>query len=65
MRMKIDVNFGVCESNGLCAGAAPDVFDLDDDDNLHLLRETVTPEIESAVRDAVRQCPRRAISIHD
>ncbi|MYR06861.1 ferredoxin [Gordonia sp. SID5947] len=63
--MKIDVNFGVCESNGLCAGAAPDVFDLDDDDNLHLLRETVTPEIESAVRDAVRQCPRRAISIHD
>ncbi|WP_420714049.1 ferredoxin [Gordonia sp. SL306] len=63
--MKIDVNFGVCESNGLCVGAAPEVFDLDDDDNLHLLRDTVTPEIEEEVRDAVRQCPRRAISLED
>ncbi|MXP23309.1 ferredoxin [Gordonia sp. HNM0687] len=59
--MKVDVNFQVCESNGLCAGAAPQVFDLDDDDTLHLLRSTVTPDIEEQVRDAVRQCPRRAI----
>ncbi|WP_419223617.1 ferredoxin [Gordonia sp. CPCC 206044] len=63
--MKIDVNFGICEANGLCAGAAPEVFDLDDDDNLHLLRDTVTPEIEDGVQAAIRQCPRHAISVED
>ncbi|GAC70372.1 ferredoxin [Gordonia soli] len=63
--MKIDVNYGICESNGLCVFAAPDVFDLDDDDNLHVLRETVTPDIEGEVLEAVRQCPRRAISVDD
>lgn len=62
--MKIDVNYQVCESNGLCAGAAPGVFDLDDDDNLHLLRDTVTPDIEGDVREAVRQCPRHAITLN-
>ncbi|MDL9938118.1 ferredoxin [Gordonia sp. ABSL1-1] len=63
--MKIDVNYGICEANGLCAMAAPDVFDLDDDDALHLLVETATPDNEAAVRDAIRQCPRRAIALSD
>ena len=63
--MRIDVNYRVCESNGLCAGAAPEVFELDDDDNLHVLRDTVTPDIEDDVREAVRQCPRQAISLDD
>lgn len=61
--MKIEVNYQTCESNGLCVGAAPDVFDLDDDDNLHLLHESVTPDIEDDVREAARQCPRHAITL--
>jgi ferredoxin len=39
------------------------VFRLEDDDTLTVLQEDVTPENEEQVREAVRQCPRQAISI--
>jgi ferredoxin len=61
--MKIDVDWGLCESNGVCMGIIPEVFHLDDEDMLHVLQPEVTPDNEDQVRDAVRQCPRQAISI--
>jgi ferredoxin len=65
MSRKIEVDYGLCESNGVCMGIIPEVFDLDDEDNLNLLTDEVTPENEEQVREAVRQCPRQAISIRD
>lgn len=65
MTKKIHVDFEICESNAVCMGLAPEVFDLDDQDYLHVLQEEVTPENEALVREAVRQCPRQAISITD
>lgn len=62
---KISVDWGLCESNGVCMGIDPEIFDLDDDDELHVLQEEVTPQNEEHVREAVRQCPRQAISIVD
>jgi ferredoxin len=44
-------------------GIAPEVFLLGDDDMLTVLQPEVTPENEELVREAVRQCPRQAISI--
>ena len=61
--MRIEVDWGLCESNGVCMGIIPEVFQLEDDDTLTILQEDVTPENEAQVRDAVRQCPRQAISI--
>jgi ferredoxin len=61
--MKIEVDWGLCESNGVCMGIIPEVFHLDDQDMLHVLQPEVTPENEELVRDAVRQCPRQAISL--
>ena len=43
----------------------PEIFDLDDEDYLHVLQDEVTPENEDHVKEAVRQCPRQAISIKD
>lgn len=63
--MKVEVDWGLCESNGVCMGIIPEVFHLDDEDMLHILQPEVTPETEERVRDAVRQCPRQAISIED
>lgn len=63
MTQKIVVDFGLCESNGVCMGIIPEVFDLDDQDYLHVLQEEVTAETEGPVREAVRQCPRQAIAI--
>jgi ferredoxin len=63
MTKKIEVDWGLCESNGVCMGIIPEVFRLEDDDTLTVLQDEVTPENEAQVRDAVRQCPRQAISI--
>ena len=65
MTGKIVVDFGLCESNGICMGIIPEVFDLDDEDYLHVLFDDVTPENEQQIREAVRQCPRQAISIEE
>ena len=63
--MRIDVDWDLCESNGVCMGIIPEVFQLGDDDMLTVLQPEVTPENESQVREAVRQCPRQAISIKE
>ena len=63
--MRIEVDFGLCEANGICVGIIPEVFELSDDDELSVLAPEVTADNEAAVQDAVRQCPRQAISIVD
>jgi ferredoxin len=63
--MRIEVDWDLCESNGVCMGVIPEVFQLGDDDMLSVLQPEVTPENETLVREAVRQCPRQAISIED
>jgi ferredoxin len=60
---KVVVDFELCEANGICMGIIPEVFDLDDQDYLHVLQDDVTPENEQQIKEAVRQCPRQAISI--
>src|SRR5207247_9518418 len=34
--VRVQVDPEACEANGVCAGLAPEVFDLDDNDNLHI-----------------------------
>ncbi len=63
MRVVVDLNR--CEANAICMGLAPQVFELDDDDELHLLEERPDPSLHDQVREAVRQCPRQAISIDE
>ena len=63
--MKVQVDFDLCESNGLCEGFAPEVFELDDDDFLQLKTEETTPDNIDNVKRAVAACPRAAISLKD
>jgi ferredoxin len=63
--MKIEVDFGLCEANAICMAIIPEVFQVDDQDYLEVLNDEVTPENESQIREAVRQCPRQAISIKE
>lgn len=63
--MKINVDFDLCESNGLCEAIAPEVFELDDDDYLQLKTEETTEENVERVKQAVAACPRAAISLED
>ncbi|MEO3782104.1 ferredoxin [Actinocorallia sp. B10E7] len=61
--MKVTVDYLVCEANGVCVGLAPEVFDLDDEDNLHVLLPEVPADQQDKVRHAVRSCPKAALSI--
>jgi ferredoxin len=63
--MRVVVNMSQCESNGLCMGVAPDLFLLDDDDNLTVLNATPDESARDRVLEAVRVCPKQAISIVD
>jgi ferredoxin len=63
--MKVVVDYDLCESNGLCMDAAPEVFELRDDDNLYLLTEHPGEELRSKVQEAVARCPKQAISIEE
>ena len=61
--MRVVVNFDVCESNALCMGVAPEVFEVRDDDFLYVLLEEPPEELRPKVEEAVRLCPKQAISI--
>jgi len=61
--MRVIVDMTQCESNALCMGIAPDIFLLDDDDNLRVLNETPDESARARVLEAVRVCPKQAISI--
>jgi ferredoxin len=63
--MKVVVDWNLCESNGLCMDACPDVFRLDDDDQLVILIERPDEGLRTQVEQAVRVCPRQALSLED
>ena len=63
--MRIVVDFDLCESNAVCMGIAPEVFEVRDDDFLYVLDEHPGEELRAKMEEAVRRCPKQAISIHE
>jgi ferredoxin len=59
------VDFDLCESNAVCMKVAPEVFEVRDDDFLYILDETPPDELRPKVEEAVRRCPKQAISISE
>ncbi len=52
-----------CESNGLCVASVPDVFEIDDADELVVLNEEPSEDRRTALELAVRMCPKQALSL--
>ena len=63
--MRVVVDFDQCESNALCMGILPEVFEVRDDDFLYVLDENPPEELRSRLEEAVRSCPKAAISLED
>jgi len=63
--MRVVVDYDRCESNALCMGAAPEVFEVRDDDSLYLLDEHPPEALRVKVEEAVRLCPKQALSIEE
>ena len=63
--MRVVVDMRLCESNALCMGIAPEVFELDDDDVLHVIDDTPDESLRPKVDEAIRNCPKQAISMRE
>ena len=63
--MRVVVDFDLCESNAVCMGIAPEVFEVRDDDFLYILQEEPDESLRSKMEEAVARCPKQAISIED
>ena len=63
MAFKVVVDFDLCESNAVCMGIAPEVFEVRDDDFLYVLQEEPDESLRDKVVEAVERCPKQAISI--
>ncbi len=60
--MKVSVDLSACERYGHCCFEAPDVFELDDDGELHY-RADVDDTQAGSVGAAARACPVLAITV--
>lgn len=63
--MRVVVDFDLCESNAVCMGILPEVFEVRDDDFLYVLDETPSDDLRPKLEEAVRRCPKQAISLVD
>jgi ferredoxin len=64
-RLTIVVDRDLCEANRKCMREAPDIFQVDDDDQLHLLVEHPGPELLAKVQSAIDRCPRGALCLRE
>lgn len=61
--IRIVVDYDLCASTGMCTSFAPEIFELQADGTLLLLKEHATAETIDAVQGAVDGCPVEAISL--
>jgi ferredoxin len=61
--MQLRVDRDLCEANGVCTGVAPEVFELDDDEQLQILQPDPPADQLDRVRKAVERCPKAALML--
>jgi ferredoxin len=61
--MRIGVDRSLCEANAVCVGFAPDIFDLDDEEELVIRPGEIPDDQVERVSDAVAGCPKNALFI--
>ena len=55
-----------CQAYANCMLTAPDVFDLDEDLGIAIIKEDHPPEeLRAVVQEAVRSCPVQALTLED
>jgi ferredoxin len=61
--MRVIVDYTLCESNAICMRLAPEVFEVRDDDRLYLKTDRPAEALRAKVEEAVRRCPKQALSL--
>jgi ferredoxin len=60
--MKVSVDADLCQGHARCWEICPEVFDLDEEGHAVVIQPDVPADLEAKARDAVANCPERAIS---
>lgn len=61
--MRIEADRALCDSNGNCVRAAPELVGLDADDIVEILTPTIGAAQRAAAEAAVRACPKNALRL--
>ena len=61
--LHVEVDTQLCQGHAMCMGEAPEVFQLDSDGVLHILKPQIDAEQREAVARAVKYCPNQALRI--
>ena len=61
--MKVTVDYDMCASTGACMQLCPEVFEVRKDGYLYVLQEEPPEDLRPKIEEAVRRCPKQAISI--
>jgi sterol 14-demethylase len=62
---RVVVDRDLCQGHGVCAGEAPEIFELGDDEVVHVLNETPRKALRKKAECAARYCPNHVIEIED
>ena len=62
--MKITIDYASCDLHGLCTEAAPEIFEVGDDEIL-LIDEEPDERLRPKALQAAVDCPKVAISVGD
>ena len=62
-RLRLVVDRDLCEANAVCQRIAPEVFHVNAEDELQILEERPTQDHDEVVREAIRRCPKGALSL--
>lgn len=63
--MKVHIDRTRCQNLGICTSLVPEVFELDDNGVMVLVKPEPDDEIRGSVENAVMACPQEAISLED
>jgi ferredoxin len=59
----VKADLGRCQGYGNCTLPAPDIFGVDDNGLVAVLRESISDDEVSIVQTAIRSCPVAAITL--
>jgi ferredoxin len=65
MPLKAIVDHDLCEGHSRCQSAAPEVFEVRDDEKSYVLMDKIPEELREKVERAARLCPRQAITVEE
>jgi ferredoxin len=61
----LKADFEACQGYANCVDAAPEVYDIDDDGVVVLIRQEITEEERPRIEEAARSCPVNALTIEE